>query len=83
MQETNLDLLHVVVSGVASKDGTAPTLTLCRGCHDSIERDLISKNISGWDHFSKALFLAMGQSGFNDDEMKTLKELLASQSPLF
>jgi hypothetical protein len=82
VQETNLDLLHVVTSGVISEEHPVPAVTLCRKCHDSVERDFMAKGFSGWDHLSQALLLALGQSGFDDEEMKTLKELLTSEGPL-
>jgi hypothetical protein len=41
----------------------------------------MSKGITGWDHLSRALLLALGQSGFGQDEMKTLKELLLPGGP--
>lgn len=76
LEETNLDLLHVVLSGLRSEERAAPTLLLCRACHNAVERDLASKGVTGWDHLSEALIFALGQSGFDDDEMKTLRGLL-------
>jgi hypothetical protein len=81
-QETNLYLylLHVVNTKPTSQVGSTPTLILCRECHDSVEPELLSKGITGWDHLAHALVLAIGQSGFDDGEIKTLTGLLEPEN---
>jgi hypothetical protein len=81
IQETNLDLLHVVASGIVTEDKPSPTVTLCRKCHDAVEKAFRAEGFSGWDHLSQALLLALGRSGFDDGEMQTLKELLTPEHP--
>jgi hypothetical protein len=66
-------LLCIVREG-AQKQGKDHRELLCRACHDALEDDLIAKNISGWDHLSKALVLALGQLGYDEGEIRRSTE---------